>query len=271
MFNENTVKNVLQTLTQTISQENQSENEESVTKLIKEFKSIDAKNPDIFNTLIMFPLNQALTSAISQIHEPIANDVKDDYKPNWIYLHYQFLESNIEKLIYNKTKNQSGITDKSRHIIKLYLTYSLTDIVPEENFTKEHYWIPKFGTVLDWMELCDGLYQLYHGDSETYLLTSLKLMKSDVRKYKHTRHTLIMHLKEHDFTIDMEFDKKPDLPEIKNDYYLVPRYLIKDNLTEKLRYELTTHPDDKNTTLLYYRIPLQDIIRFSYTSEEIEL
>lgn len=127
----------------------------------------ELNKPEVFHTMAIFPLNMMLEQVAAQFHEPA--QIKDKYKASFIYLHYDFMEHNIETLLKTITKTSCCITDKSRFLLEQFLKYSITGDVPDFKPDPKHYEIPKFGTPSEWMDYCDGVYYLYHGRLTQYL------------------------------------------------------------------------------------------------------
>lgn len=155
-----------------------------VTRLLQRH-TYDYRNPEIFDVMFMYSLRTMLEQVADNLHKkPV---IKDTYKANFIFLHYDFMESHIEKLIQIKTHTTCCIADKTRYIIKQFLNYAITgdDVVFQEPSTK-NYHVPTFGTASEWITYCDSLYYLYHGKTMDYLKAFLTLIESEIIEFNKT-------------------------------------------------------------------------------------
>lgn len=138
-------------------------------------------DPNVYDTVLMYPIRQ-MTGAVADNYLGFKDKTG---KAAFIYLNYDFVESNISKLMQKRTGFSASV-DKSRTVISTYLKYLSH---PEEelpDFCKDHYWLPKFGSAKEWIEYCDSLINLYYGEPERYLETYRTLLKADIRKFKRT-------------------------------------------------------------------------------------
>lgn len=136
--------------------------------------SIDMKNPDNFNVLINYRIKKFIKLIVDGMY-PETKACKNAYKIKFIYLHYDFMNSNIEKLI----SNNEGLcccADKSYHIIVSYLHYLLDGEIPKTENTME-FESSNSINYMDWFDFCEGLYQLYYGNPQNYLNAYKKLLE----------------------------------------------------------------------------------------------
>lgn len=189
--------------------------------------NIDMADPGHFHTCFMYDVNNSLEQLIRELRTADGND-----KLVFIYIHYGYLEDHIQRF-HSSRCGSSGCADRSRHIIRAYLDYVITGSVPDDDFTNDHYWIPKFGTYQEWMDYCDGLFDFYYGRPEKYLMAYKCLMDCEIRKYEHIRHDWYVDIKGVSYFITSTFDANIKKPfELVSDghamYYILPRNKIAD-------------------------------------------
>lgn len=139
----------------------------------------------------------------------------------------------------------------------MYLTYSLTQKIPEFNPDTENYWTPNFGTYQEWISLCDGLYNLYYGETEQYFKSYNVLIQAEIRKFKHTLHTWYIRFKDEEIVqFDHTWDDKQENP-LDNEYFDKGDFYIISKLRVKNRnYETYEDEDFINH---YCKVPKTDI------------
>lgn len=228
---------------------------------IKEAKD-NLNDPDSFNFSINYKINQGIKLLANSLHEP--SICKDKYKPDFIYLNYAFLEQNIKQLCILK-EGSCCCVDKSRSIIEMYLEYSISGQVQEFKPDIEKWWLPKFGTYQDWMDFCDGLYNLYYGQVEKYFRSYNTLIQAEKRKYKHILHTWYIKFKDGEIVkVSNSWDDKQDNPlenkyNDKGHYYVVTGEKLKNRGYEKYK---------KFIHINHYKVPKKDIEEIYKVSEE---
>lgn len=222
--------------------------------------------PEDFNSHLVYKLIRGVNEIAKTMHEAPLKEIKDTNKPNFIYLHYDFLESSIRELCVLRG-GHTCCADKSRYILEMYLDYSLTGNIPEFDPSIEHYWIPKFGTYQEWIDLCDGLYKLYYGKTEQYFKSYNTLIQAEKRKYKHILHTWYIKFKDGKCVkVHTTWDERQENPLNdecfdKGDYYVVYRKHVKDR-----NYEV--YEDEDFLTNHYCKVPKTDIDEIYKISEE---
>lgn len=208
----------------------------------------DFGNPDVFHTLFMFPMDEALQRVVGRLVPQKAQDGSSLEKTAFVYMHYAYLSANIESLI-QKRLSSTCIADQSRHLIQKYLSYVLTGNYPEGKLG-DGYWMVKFGTYAEWFCFIDGLYMLYYGRNEKYEDAYGRLMEAEIRKFPHKKHTLIGTLGDGmEIALAYGFDDKlPEPPVPDNGYYRIPCILFGG---AEVPY--------KNVDVLYYMVPENEI------------
>lgn len=86
----------------------------------------------------------------------------------FFYMNYKFLEQNVEKLV---DLSRGCCCDKSSFILKTYLNKLIGNDIQEfknRNDKNHQYWEPDFGTVEQWMEYLEGLFNFYYGNPDKY-------------------------------------------------------------------------------------------------------
>lgn len=157
---------------------NNKEAEKKYRNVIKKLINTDynLEYMENFDMLINLEIEKILSVVVNEIN-PAIIDMENIEKLQFLYLKYTFMEQNIEKLIIKKEGN-TCCSDKTGHILEAYRKYLLRSIVPEKKGS-ENYWDVGFGSYEDWFAFCEGLYNLYYGNPEDYILNYEKLLKSE--------------------------------------------------------------------------------------------
>lgn len=260
------VKNDLKNMIELLVKDLNTNNKNDMDNIIQEIKKckLGIDDPEKFHSFVSYPLENYLNIIANELHE--TPTIKNSNKCNFIYSQYSFLKHNIEKLCIQR-EGRSCCADKSRSIIKMFLKYSLNGEIPDFNPDVEVYFFPKFGTYTDWMNFCDGLYELFYGKNNLYLIALNTLLTSEIRKYKHILHTWYIKLNTgEEINIGNTWDNDIKSP-VDNEYFdLGDCYLICDHLLNKLGYKL--HKDE-SMILDYYEVPKYQVDNIYYNSSEI--
>lgn len=267
MLNKDSLEQCMTGLLNSIVSEERNKTQELIKDSLEKLKSsgFNFSNPENFNLHLVYKLNNAIKEIADTMHEAPKAGIKDTGKPNFIYLHYDFLEHNIRELCVLR-EGSGCCADKSRYIIKMYLSYSLTGEIPSFDPSIEHYWMPKFGTNQEWINLCDGLYHLYYGRVEEYIKSYHTLIQSEIRKYKHILHNWYIKFKDGETVkFDTTWDDKQDNPLDneyfdKGDYYIIYKKYVKDRNYEK--------HEDEEFIRNYCKVPKTDIDKIYKVSEK---
>lgn len=268
MSDKDNLEKCMKSLFNSIVAEEKSNSQELIKDALEQLKAskIDLSNPEKFNLFLMYKLNNGVKEIARTMHNSPVKEIKDTSKPNFIYLHYDFLEHNIRELCVLR-EGSACCADKSRSILKMYLEYSLTGEIPQFDSSVENYWAPNFGTYEEWINLCDGLYHLYYGKTEQYFKSYSTLIQSEIRKYKHILHTWYIRFKDGETVkFDTTWDDKQDNPLdneyfSKSDYYVVGRRYVKNR-----NYEM--YENDQFISNYYCKVPKDDIDKIYKVSEE---
>lgn len=267
---EDELKQVVTSLFNALNAKSEEEATEMFGEAINHAKESKVKinDPENFDCFINHKMKKGIELLASTLHEP--SICKDKNKPNFIYVNYSFLESHIRNLC-ELREGSVCCTDKSRHIIEMYLEYAVTGQIPLFNPYVEKYWVPKFGDNEMWIKYCDSLYRLYYGHIKEYLEGYTSLMKCKIRKYKHILHNWYMEFNdgeiiEFGYSWDDE-DKSPlegaaDLGE----FYLVSKIKVKNR-----KYEVFFSKNEEEQMIcgdFYVKVPKKDIKRVYKESEE---
>lgn len=226
----------------------------------------DFRNPDIFNTMFMFPIEQVFDAIAKGLCGSKSPEVKDSFKPQFVFIQYGFLSANISKLVATRMNSSACSSDVSRTILSMYLRYALTGEIPETDY-EEHYWLPKFGENKEWMEFCDGLYKLYYGNPELYLKAYGKLIASTIRRYPHTKYSLYAVMKNgSEVLIGQRYDNDDFsmMLDKSSGFYNLPKAAF----PEGTEYESA---DGVIESRIYYQVPEKDIVDFRTMSESCML
>lgn len=231
---------------------------------------IELDDPDNFNHFINFKLNRAVELLANNIHEQ--STCIDKNKPNFIYANYSFLESHIEKLCATR-EGSSCCADKSRYILNMFLKYSINGKIPCFDPNLEKYWIPNFGDNMMWIDYCDSLYDLYYGNTESYLKAYNNLLTCEKRKFKHLLHRWYVELNDGDIIeIGRSWDDNLNCPldrfSDKGDYHIIYKNLAKEKNFE----EYVPAEDDDECSILfakhYVKLPKSSIKKIYHKTKE---
>lgn len=261
---EENIKSIMNTLFDVLENESKEKYDKLADKIYEKLKDYNINNPENYNLFLDYKLNRILKLVVDKCHKSSTQKYND--KPNFIYMKYDFLSNNIRRLIEQK-EGFGCCADKTRSILEMYLNYLLTGEIP--NFTGEEIWYePKFGTYIEWINFCDGLYEVYYGYTENYFKALKTLITSEVRKYKHTIYTL--HAKFINGNIidiykSTSIDNKDELIKcyLENGYYKFTDIQLKG--VDKSKYKC------KNGIINQYLVPKDEIEEFYVDSKEIML
>lgn len=240
-----------------------------VLNTLKEHMDIpdfDRENIEEFNIFINNNLKKVLSVLIKDIYKESELNRNIISKLQFIYLQYDFLDKNIRKLI-NQKDGFTCCADKTYFIIKMYKKYLITNTIPEfdEEKDKNSYSIPKFGSYKEWINFCNGLYELYNGNPTNYLLAYNTLLTAEKRVYKHKLHKwFIEYTTGECFNFKQTYDENDNI-DIKEytegDYYiLLKMHIPKDKLNEY---------KESKTYRMCYLVPKIDIKRIYKETKEI--
>lgn len=264
---EEKLKECIEGLFNSITAKQKKESQELIKSSLEKLKesALRLSDPEHFNLYVVYKLNKGVREIANTMHEAPVKEIKDTDKPNFIFLHYSFLEHNICQLCVLR-EGSSCCADKSRSILKMYLKYSLTGEIPKFNPDEEHYYIPKFGNYEQWMALCDGLYSLYYGHTEKYFIAYNALIQAEIRKYKHILHTWYIRFSDGEvIKFNNSWDDKQENP-LANEYFdKGDYYVIYKNYVKHRNYEAY---EDEDFVRNYCKVPKTDISEIYKISEE---
>ena len=85
---EKEIQKVIVGLANSLKQENDIKNKETVKEIIKimDEANYNFSDPDTFNCMFAFPLEQLLESIVINLHKEISIEVKDKHKPEFIFI-----------------------------------------------------------------------------------------------------------------------------------------------------------------------------------------
>lgn len=267
-MNKNEINEGLELIINSLVKNKNNENKKYIENILEKIKNsnYNVDKPEKFNFFLNIKLDNILKQ-ISKSFYNIENDkIKDYNKPSFIFTKYDFLEKNIRKLCILREGN-SCCADKSRFILNMYFKYSLTGEIPNFDPLIEEYYIPKFGTYKEWIELCDGLYKLYYGETEKYFESYLKLIKLEKRKYKHILNKWFLKFKDGE-TIFLNYSWDNNTNNIlDNEFFNKENYYIIDkSKLNNRKYEEFVYNEFLGT---YCKVPKEDIDNIYMISEEV--
>ena len=178
---EKEIKNILESILNDDSKKVKKDVEELKETLDK--TKYNFHDADVYYTMFVYRIEKI----IKEIANKYGGFKDSSGKAEFIYTSYNFVSNHIRKLLETRT-NGSCSADKTRTIISAYLKYLENPENEDIDFTKESFAYPKFGTTREWVDFCDSLFYLYHGNPEKYLHGYSNLLKAEIRKYKHTQY-----------------------------------------------------------------------------------
>lgn len=132
-------------------------------------------NPDHVYTMIVSPFKRCVELAINMTQEQ-----KNEVTTLW--LNYQFLERNISELC-NWFYGHAYCVDRGRFIVKSYIEYIKTGIMPKLNWKQQYtFHYPKKGTLKQWFSFVEVVHRLKYGCNKEYLVALKTLI--DVHRFK---------------------------------------------------------------------------------------
>jgi len=265
---EKEIQEVISSLINSITIEEKEESNQILRNCSEKLKetNFNMNDPDEFNTIFMYPLKNALTTLIGELQN-IDSENSNYKKVVFVFANYQYLSSHIMRLIKQKC-GFSCISDRIRHIIKIYLKSLLETDFVEEDFSEDHFWIPKFGTCKEWIEFCDGLYSLYYGSTEKYLNAYKVLLESDVRKYKRIVYNwYFKHVNGNVYYFMETSGEKPVNP-LEDKYNSIDGYyLISKRRLNGLNYDF--YLEEGRVHPFRYKVPKEDVVDIWYETKEL--
>lgn len=254
----NDLKNCIGGLMEAVITENHHQAQKLVGDALTAIKSSPYKlhQPEKFNLFVGSKLSDILEVITKELHKETV--CKDTYKPHFIYEQYSYLEQNIEKLCVKK-ESHSCSADKSRYILQMYLNYALTGEIPEDSLKKGEYWKPRFGTLEQWMNYCDGLYRLYFGNPDEYLFAYKRLLECAIEKFEYDVHYWFIETLDGDI-VDLrttyDEDVKPPVL-VNDDCYILWNRTIGGKVLEKF----VPEKEEDKYLLSHYKLPKADVKR----------
>ncbi|WCF11712.1 hypothetical protein NDS46_30670 (plasmid) [Paenibacillus thiaminolyticus] len=135
----------------------------------------ELKDPETYNIFVNHKVDDILGVLVHKLM-PI-DDPYQQSKLYFLYKHYCLISNNLTKVICQKEGFACAV-DKSRWVITQYQKYILEGKLPDMTIHEKCYWKPRSGTGKQWIDLCEGLYSLYQGNPEPYLLAMKEMMIS---------------------------------------------------------------------------------------------
>lgn len=181
--NKDSIETAIKDIVTCILSNDEKEINEKYKEIIQEFirSGYDLKNAETFDVMIRFQIDNIMNLLISSLNPEISSSKNKD-AVQFLFLHYSYLNENIEKLI-SKKEGHACSADKSRHLLEMYKEYLLTGNIPElEN--QKHFWIFSFGTYPMWFDFCDSLWYLYYGNPSKYLTAYKNLLECKSRVFR---------------------------------------------------------------------------------------
>ncbi len=177
---KNNIQDAIKNIFSSLISNHENEVKVNYAEIISNLKNsgYDIENLDTFNVMVSWELSQILGIVVTEICS-LPHDINNLSTIKFLYLNYNFMKNNIEKLIVRR-EGSCCCADKSRHILNMYKEYLISGYVPELN-NERHYWVFNFGEYKDWIDLCEGLIHMYYGNNQKYLLAYKKLIESEIR------------------------------------------------------------------------------------------
>ena len=128
------------------------------------------KEPDSINSFILYPVRRATEVIIQNIHKKSGVVAS-------IWVEYGFIENNISKLC-EQFYGSACCVDRGRFITNSFIKFKETGKMPKFDWKQEYtYHYPKIGTMKEWLDFAEGVYELRYGINKKYLKALMQLMK----------------------------------------------------------------------------------------------
>lgn len=128
-------------------------------------------DPDNIYTMITHPFERCLELAIAATQ-------KQKREVTNLWLDFSFLERNVSQLC-SKLYGGGCSVDRGHFIIKSYIGFIKTGIMPKINWAREYtYHYPETGTLKQWFDFVFGVSRLKYGYNEEYLAAFYELIKA---------------------------------------------------------------------------------------------
>ncbi len=129
------------------------------------------KEPETIDCFILSKVKSATALIIENVHKKsrqVAN----------IWVEYGFIENNVSRLCESLYGSACSV-DKGRFITDKFIEFKETGKMPEFNWKQEYtYHYPETGTMKQWLDFAEGVYELRYGINKKYLKALSKLIKA---------------------------------------------------------------------------------------------
>ena len=165
------LKSVMDALFDGIMTEAMAEHHETVKTLVEEHGD-RLLNPEHFRLLVSHKHDEVESVLVKTLMSKIQLDAgqqftrTQSYGIESVYLDYQFFELQIRRII-EDFEGSGCCADKSRYLLKAYISYIKTDVLPDFG-NRSDYWIPMFGSPKAWMEVLSRCGNLMYGQFDYY-------------------------------------------------------------------------------------------------------
>jgi len=120
------------------------------------------KEPETISYFILHPVKRATELIIEKVHNKSRQVAS-------IWVDYDFIEDNVSKLC-EQFYGSACCVDRGRFITDCFIKFTETKIMPEFNRKQEYtYHYPEKGTIKQWIDFAEGVYELRYGLNKKYL------------------------------------------------------------------------------------------------------
>lgn len=148
-----------------------------VHKFMKEFEEVEDKREvyDYDSYMLAFLPFEEIKEVLSQefvkglaMENHWSFNSNQSSKIEFVYKEYDFINAQVEELI-TKYEGSPCCHDKSSTLVRMYVRYQATGILPDLKKEEKEFWKPACGTAEEWMNFIDSTLHLYQGRPDAYL------------------------------------------------------------------------------------------------------
>ena len=127
------------------------------------------KEPETIGCFIIHPVKRVTELIIEKAHNKSRQVAS-------IWADYDFIENNVSKLC-EQFYGSGCSVDRGRFVTDCFIKFTETKVIPEFNWKQEYtYHYPEKGSMKQWIDFAEGVYELRYGLNKKYLNALMELM-----------------------------------------------------------------------------------------------
>ena len=173
---EKELKKVLEAMAASIDRESE-DRYQSVIDTVMEKHPANGMTVERFAALVSYDIIERLHGQLVKKYFP---ETESDWRIRAAITNYNFMNTMLKGLMEEANGTLACSADYSRWVLRSYLEYlrSKRKVLPDMTIGEGGFFKPAFGTVEEWMMLCDEMINMTHGKAtKCYVLYSTLLMQ----------------------------------------------------------------------------------------------